>query len=253
MVTATGGGLFGMQLVLKVFHRISDDTRRRAFLDEAEILSKLSHPAIIRIFDEGEFEAKGHKYPFAIVEYLPGTARHLLVSKQLDRLSAVRIVMNCLSALTALHGLANPICHRDIKPENILISPTCAKLADFGLARVTARDPLTNDDDADDGSDKDLSQWPGMPRRYRTPEQVQRAKERKMGMRPTVEVTSAADIYQLGTVFYELLTGFNPQRPPDPSEILAPIKLDIRTLHGAQGNEGIPCMNPRSSAGARGV
>lgn len=230
LVTATSGDLFGLQLVLKVFHRISSESRRLAFLEEARILRDLSHPAIIRIFDEGEFVAGDRKYPFAVVEYVPQTVRQLLAARSLDRLTAVRVIFNCLSALQAIHSLDNPICHRDIKPENILIGPTGAKLADFGLAKVIA-DEATDDktDEYDDADDP--TQWPGMPRSYRTPEQLDRARARRAGA-ALPGITSAADIYQLGTVGYELLTGRNPQRPPD--DILDDIVLDLRPLQGSQ-------------------
>ena len=126
-----------MQFVLKVFHKISDPVRRRAFLDEVEHLKSLNHPAITRIFDEGTYLTYvGAEYPFAVIEYVPLTSRELLVSKQIDVLRAIRIAFNCLSALDCLHRAVPPLIHRDIKPENILISDIGAKLADFGLVKV---------------------------------------------------------------------------------------------------------------------
>src|SRR5215211_2117162 len=104
LVTASSGPYFGLQLVLKVFHRISRPNRRQAFLDEVRLLRDLNHPAIIQIYDEGEFRTGQATYPFAIVEYVPHTVRQLLDSP-LDRLRAVRIAMNCLSALQAIHEL----------------------------------------------------------------------------------------------------------------------------------------------------
>ncbi len=246
LVTATSGALSGLQLVLKVFHRISNENRRQAFLTEARILRELSHPAIIRIFDEGEYTVSGRKYPFAVVEYVPQTVRQLLTARQMDRLTAVRVLLNCLSALQALHSLESPICHRDIKPENILISPAGVKLADFGLAKVlsdmssapsgspageTAVTPAPSEPSEDDSDNDDLTQWPGMPRAYRTPEQIARARARKKGT-ALPDVTSAADIYQLGTVGYEMLTGFNPQQSA--KDILDDIELDLRPLRGSQ-------------------
>lgn len=133
LVTCSSGPNYGMQCVLKVFHRIGDPIRRQAFLDEIGHLRAISHPAITRIFDEGTFTTNAHvQYPFAVIEYVPLTARQLLVSKQIDRLRALRIAFNCLSALDCLHNAApHPLIHRDIKPENILISDMGAKLADL--------------------------------------------------------------------------------------------------------------------------
>jgi|SRR5215211_1186277 len=66
-----------------------------------------------------------------------------------------------------------------------------------------------------------------MPYRYRTPELVERAQDRSR------EISAASDIYQFGTVLYELLTGYNPQKPPN--NALDPIELDIRSIYGDQG------------------
>ena len=226
LVTCSSGPNVGMQFVLKVFHKISDETRRQAFLKEVDHLRVLNHPAITRIFDEGIFTATtGKKYPFAVIEYVPVTARTLMFSKQIDRLRAIRIALNCLSAIDCLHKASPPLIHRDIKPENILISEMGAKLADFGLVKVLADLQPENDDiDALEGT-----QWPGMPWRYRTPELIQRAIDHKK------PITPKSDIFQFGTVFYELLTGFNPQRQPE--KITDPIELDFRELRGSQGAE----------------
>jgi serine/threonine protein kinase len=225
LVTCSSGPNIGMQFVLKVFHRISDETRRQAFLKEIVHLRTLNHPAITRIFDEGTFTANtGVKYPFAVIEYVPVTARTLMLSKQIDRLRAIRIGLNCLSAIDCLHKTSPPLIHRDIKPENILISEMGAKLADFGLVKVLADLDADNEAEALEGT-----QWPGMPWRYRTPELVKRAIDHK------TPITPKSDIFQFGTVFYELMTGFNPQLPPN--KVTDPISLDLREIRGNQGQE----------------
>jgi serine/threonine-protein kinase len=225
LVTCSSGTNVGMQFVLKVFHKISEPTRRKAFLAEIGHLRSLNHPAITRIFDEGIFTASnGMKYPFAVIEFVPITARTLLVSKQVDRLQAIRIGLNCLSAIDCMHSTTTPLVHRDIKPENILISEMGAKLADFGLVKALADIPAEDGVDALEGT-----QWPGMPWRYRTPELVQRANNN------TTRITPKSDIYQFGTVLYELLTGFNPQLQPN--NVTDPITLDLRDIRGDQGQE----------------
>lgn len=226
LVTASSGPYFGLQFVLKVFHRISRPERRQAFLDEIRLLRNLDHPAIIQVYDEGEFRTKQATYPFAVVEYVPRTARQLLGS-QLDRLQAVRIAMNCLSALQAIHQLEPPLIHRDLKPENILISQVTAKLADFGLAKQLQESVQQDVIESNELDALNGTQWPGMPFRYRTPELVERARDRSR------DVSAASDIYQFGTVLYELLTGYNPQKHPN--DVRDPIKLDTRTIHGEQG------------------
>lgn len=224
LVTCSSGPHRGMQFVLKVFHKISDEKRRQAFLQEVEHLKKLNHPAITRIFDEGIFKApNGKTYPFAVIEYVPTTARTLMIAKQVDRLRAIRIALNCLSAIDCMHKASPQLIHRDIKPENILISEMGAKLADFGLVKVLTDIQTEKDQiDAIEGT-----QWPGMPWRYRTPELVQRAIDKKK------PVTTKSDVFQFGTVFYELVTGFNPQLKP--KEITGPIELDFHDIKGSQG------------------
>jgi serine/threonine protein kinase len=224
LVTCSSGPYLGLQFVLKAFHKISQPQRQAAFLKEIAHLRSLDHPAITRIFDEGTFTANGtsSRYPFAIIEYVPLTVRHLINQRAIDRLRAIRIGLNCLSAINCLHKTNPPLVHRDIKPENILISEMGAKLADFGLVKVLTDIELDNEDEPITGS-----QWPGMPWRYRTPELVLRAIDRK------TKITTKSDIFQFGTVFYELLTGFNPQASPD--TITDPIKLDVRDIRGNQG------------------
>jgi hypothetical protein len=81
LVTCSSGPNIGMQFVLKVFHKISSESRRKAFLKEVVHLRSLNHPAITRVFDEGTFTAiSGMMYPFAVIEYVPLTARSLIAS-----------------------------------------------------------------------------------------------------------------------------------------------------------------------------
>src|SRR5260370_19418353 len=106
-----------------------------------------------------------------------------MLSNQTERLRAIRIALNCLSAIDCLHNTSPALIHRDIKPENILIGEMSAKLADFGLVKV-----LT-DLQPEDGADAlDGTQWPGMPWRYRTPELVKRAIDHKTAITPKSDV-----------------------------------------------------------------
>lgn len=233
LVTSSSGDNEGMQFVLKVFHKLSSETRKAAFLEEIRVLKTCSHPAIIQVFDEGDYQIpSGTVYPFVVVEYIPITLRFALQSKKIDRLRSLRITLNILSALMHIHSHDPQLIHRDIKPENILLAESSAKLADFGLVKALQiqTEPSIEDQNADNETreEDDIfgSQYPGMPRFYRTPELVQKLNGED------VEITTKSDIYQLGTVFYEMLTGYNPQKRPD--NLSDTIILDVRQIKGSQ-------------------
>ena len=148
-------------------------------------MAKLSHPNIVLVFDFGE--ANG--IPYLIMEFIDGiNLRNAIRAGELQPEQAVKIIPQVCEALQYAHDMG--IVHRDIKPENILLDNTGrAKIADFGLAKLLGTDAakftLT-------GS----RQMMGTPH-YMAPEQMDRPQE----------VDHRADIYALGVVFYELLTG----------------------------------------------
>ena len=220
LVTAVKGPFAGTQFVLKVFRKIDDQTRLAAFQRETQVMKEFNHPCVVKIFDEGVFRSRGEEFPFMITEYLPRNARELLSRSEFNRLQSLRIIMNCLSALSVLHEKS--FIHRDIKPENIFLTESIAKLGDFGLVKDSKAED-TSETESDTGT-----QTPGMPFFYRTPEMVERLKNK------AIKITVASDIYQMGTVCYELLTGFNPQRRP--VHIGDSIELSIRDV---QGNNSI--------------
>lgn len=223
-VTCTSGPNLGVQFALKVFHKISDSQRRKRFLDEVRHYKTLSHPSIIKVYDEGSFTVKDNggtrEYPFAIVDYVPTNLETKLGRgiPKITRLEAVRHVFNVASGVAYLHSQPKPIVHRDIKPANILVSGHDARLGDLGLAHV-----LMGPDK--DESSEDVAAYIAMPKFYRTPELVRIARGE------SVKLTVASDIYQLGLVLYRAVTGFNPQLPPD--NIRDDIKLNLRPIPGA--------------------
>lgn len=240
LVTCSSGDNMGMQFVLKVFHRISSEERRHAFFREIDHMRTLSHPAIVKVYDEGVFRLNnGTEYPFVIMEYIPRTVRNMLNNDEIDRLKAIRFTMNGLSALDCMHTV--PLVHRDIKPENILISEMGAKIADFGLVKELRElnDDETNSIDGG-GNEPEIvqTQYPGMPRMYRTPELIERARAHGNG-NILPPITQASDIYQLGTVFYEMLTGYNPQYNSQTPrrDILDDIVPDLRPIGGEHGED----------------
>jgi tRNA A-37 threonylcarbamoyl transferase component Bud32 len=155
------------------------------FAREARALARLNHPQIVAVHDFGE--AGG--FPFLIMEYVDGVnLRQLLQSGRLEPAQALAIVPQLCDALQYAHE--EGIVHRDIKPENILLDRRGrVKIADFGLAKLTRRSvaefTLT-------GSRQVMGTLDYMAPEQRTNPQ---------------DVDHRADIYALGVVLYEMLTG----------------------------------------------
>jgi Anticodon binding domain of methionyl tRNA ligase len=80
LAIAIDGPFIGLQFALKVFHRISNERRRSAFLKEIEHYKSLDHPAIIRFYDEGEYRVRDRTYPFVLVEYVPLNLRQFCLN-----------------------------------------------------------------------------------------------------------------------------------------------------------------------------
>jgi serine/threonine-protein kinase len=161
------------------------------FLREIRIAARLNHPHILPLHDSGE--ADGLLYyvmPFVAGE---SVRDRLVRQRQVELDDAVRIAREVASALS--HAHAQGIIHRDIKPENILLQDGMALVADFGLARA-----LT---EAKEGNITETGLVMGTPA-YMSPEQASGS--------PTVDART--DIYALGCVLYEMLSG----NPPFPGE-----------------------------------
>ncbi len=172
------------------------------FNREAKAMAALNHPGIIQVFEFGQ-EAD---LCYLAMEYVDGVSlRHLMKERRLAPSEALKVVPKICEALEYAHSKG--VIHRDIKPENILIDREgCVKIADFGLARVmapegAARVTVTNV----------VMGTPG----YMAPEQYQ-----------SMSVDHRADIYSLGAVFYEMLTGELPVGRFDPPS--SKVQIDVR-------------------------
>jgi tRNA A-37 threonylcarbamoyl transferase component Bud32 len=167
------------------------------FNREARALARLSHPNIVAVHDVGQ----AGDYYYFVMEYIDGVnLRQLLRDGHLPPEQALRIVPQICDALQYAHE--EGVVHRDIKPENILLDKKGrVKIADFGLAKLLGRD---TDNFTLTGSRQVMGTL-----YYMAPEQVERP----------LTVDHRADIYSLGVVFYEMLTGQLPVgRFPLPSE-----------------------------------
>ncbi|HEX5271711.1 MAG TPA: serine/threonine-protein kinase, partial [Gemmataceae bacterium] len=164
---------------------------------EARALARLGHPNIVAVYDVG----KAGEFYYFVMEYVDGAnLRQVLRDGHLTPEQALRIVPQICDALQYAHE--EGVVHRDIKPENILLDKKGrVKIADFGLAKLLGRD---TGDFTLTGSRQVMGTL-----YYMAPEQVERP----------LEVDHRADIYSLGVVFYEMLTGQLPVgRFPMPSE-----------------------------------
>ncbi len=174
------------------------------FTREARALARLSHPNIVAVYDFGQ--ASG--LYFFIMEYVDGVnLRQAIRTGSVSPKETLSIVPQICDALQFAHD--EGIVHRDIKPENVLIDKRGrVKIADFGLAKLMGQERV-------EGTLTGTHQVMGTLR-YMAPEQMEGSRE----------VDHRADIYSLGVVFYELLTGEVPMgRFAPPSKT---VQIDVR-------------------------
>jgi serine/threonine-protein kinase len=165
-------------------HLASEPGFYERFVREARMAARLSHPNIVQVYDAGEEDDR----PYIVMEYVPGqTVADEL--RERARLEAVRVVDLALQVCGGLeHAHSSGLVHRDVKPQNLLLREDgTVKIADFGIARAAEATNLTQ-----------IGSVLGTAA-YLAPEQAEGE-----------PVTAAADIYSLGVVLYELLTGRTP-------------------------------------------
>ena len=165
------------------------------FLAEIKLTANLQHPHILPLFDSGEVVVDNpdgaQRYLFYVMPFVEGESLRARLNreKQLPVAEAVRIAVEVASALDYAHR--HGVVHRDIKPENILLHDGQALVADFGIALAASK--------AGGNRMTETGMSLGTPH-YMSPEQA-------MGER---EITARSDVYALGVVLYEMLTGDPP-------------------------------------------
>jgi eukaryotic-like serine/threonine-protein kinase len=171
------------QVAIKLMNRevATDSDQLERFRREARAVAQLSHPHVVGVIDAGEDEGR----PYIVFEYVEGETLKERI-RRLGRLpisEAVAYAIEIARALGAAH--ARHIVHRDVKPQNVLIDEEgSAKVTDFGIARTLDEEGLTADGRVLGTTD------------YVSPEQA-------LGQ----HVTGQSDLYSLGVVLYEMLTG----------------------------------------------
>jgi tRNA A-37 threonylcarbamoyl transferase component Bud32 len=178
-------------VAIKLMHReiASDSDQLERFRREARAVAQLSHRYIVTVIDAGEEpEADGGATPYIVFEYVEGETLKALIRRTgpLEIPQALAYAIEIARALGAAHE--RHIVHRDVKPQNVLLTPEgTAKITDFGIARTLTEEGLTLDGRVLGTTD------------YVSPEQA-------LGH----PVTGQSDIYSLGVVLYEMLTGTIP-------------------------------------------
>jgi serine/threonine protein kinase/tetratricopeptide (TPR) repeat protein len=206
----------GRKLALKILPEqfTQDVDRVRRFEQEARAASALNHPNIITIYEIGRVNTGAGDLHFIATEFIEGeTLRKRMLARNLEPGESLEIAIQCCNALQAAHNAG--IAHRDIKPENIMLRPDgYIKILDFGLAKLTEQ--ISPDTDGFETPGKSVFETqPGIVMGtvdYMSPEQAR-------GQR----VDGRTDIFSLGVVLYEMVSGRRPFSGATVSDVIAAV------------------------------
>jgi hypothetical protein len=221
------------QVAIKLMHReiASDSDQLERFRREARAVAQLNHPHIVTVIDAGEWDAhegEGHAgievgTPYIVLEHVAGETLKQLIRREgpIDVPTVLAYGIELARALGAAH--AQEIVHRDVKPQNVLLSEEGgAKITDFGIARSLSEVGLTMDGRVLGTTD------------YVSPEQA-------LGQ----AVTGQSDVYSLGVVLYEMLTGSVPFKGESP--------VAVAMMHVREEVPDVQLARPEVSAATAAV
>lgn len=197
-------GKFQQRVALKLLKReMNTSALRRHFEQEREILASLEHPNIARLLDAGTSD---DKVPFIAMEYVDGLPiDDYCNSRGLDLEARLELFRTVCAAVEYAHR--NLVVHRDLKPSNVLVTNDgVPKLLDFGISKILSK----GYEEADSAT---ITRMGVMTPSYASPEQLKRE-----------GVTTLSDVYSLGVILFELLSG---HRPFEDKE------HDLREIYGA--------------------
>jgi eukaryotic-like serine/threonine-protein kinase len=224
------------QVAIKLMHReiASDSDQLERFRREARAVAQLNHPHIVTVIDAGEWDAQDagdgqgngdieSGTPYIVLEHVAGETLKDLIRRDapLDTPTALAYGIEIARALGSAH--AQEIVHRDVKPQNVLLSGEGgAKITDFGIARTLSEEGLTMDGRVLGTTD------------YVSPEQA-------LGQ----GVTGQSDVYALGVVLYEMLTGEVPFKGESP--------VAVAMMHVREEVPDVQLARPQVSAATAAV
>ncbi len=208
---------------------------RDRFIREAQVLAKLSHPNCVTLYDFGYEEDQGFLY--IAMERVSGISMRKAARRGLKFEALAEVVRQVLMALREAHAL--DIVHRDLKPENIILSyrrtsdEQIVKVFDFGIAKLLGRDA---------GNKKTRAGLLFGTPAYMSPEQC----------RGETNVTPASDIYSIGCMIFELVTGYLPFDSELPQELVRQHQYepvpDLVVRSGIDAPEGLQAFVHRCMA-----
>jgi eukaryotic-like serine/threonine-protein kinase len=221
------------EVAIKLMHReiASDSDQLERFRREARAVAQLNHPHIVRVIDAGEWDAQEQEgpigievgTPYIVLEHVEGETLKQLIRREapLDAPTVLAYGIELARALGAAH--AQEIVHRDVKPQNVLLSGEGgAKITDFGIARTLSEEGLTMDGRVLGTTD------------YVSPEQA-------LGQ----GVSGQSDVYSLGVVMYEMLTGQVPFKGESP--------VAVAMMHVREEVPDVQLARPEVSAATAAV